>query len=89
MLCSKSCTNYPYFGLENGGECYCGTEAPVSVGQDLEFTKPCSGDSSTVYGDQNRGSVYKQVVHPHPTSQPSQSLTSWRAWCNETGFTPE
>lgn len=64
--CAASCTNYPYFGVEYGNECYCGLTIPSNVGVfsglgaalSSKCNTACSGNPSQICGGANALSVY-------------------------------
>lgn len=66
--CAAHCTslNYPYFGLEFGRECWCGSSPPLDSQRfsDLngdaakECITPCAGSPSEICGAANRVTVY-------------------------------
>ena len=62
QLCSTLCgSDYKYFGVQWTYECFCGN-AYGSLGNatDSDCNTPCSGDSSTMCGGENRNSIYAQ-----------------------------
>eukprot|EP00904_Undaria_pinnatifida_P009040 jgi/Undpi1/5266/HiC_scaffold_2.g00547.m1 len=63
QVCSYFCSGFDYFGLEFGGECFCGTaedfeESTVSENCGLSSEYLCTGDPSTACGGWNSISVY-------------------------------
>eukprot|EP00904_Undaria_pinnatifida_P009002 jgi/Undpi1/5231/HiC_scaffold_2.g00512.m2 len=75
--CSDHCSEYEYFGVEFGRECFCGTEtkfkSAVSSNQcGLTYESLCTGDSTAACGGRDAISVYKRgdVDPPAPTPAP-------------------
>ena len=58
--CAGNCTGYNYWGVEYGGECYCGnTLAAGSVKTlDTDCSMACAGNFSEICGNGNRLSFY-------------------------------
>lgn len=76
--CAGNCTSYNYFGVEYGGECYCGnTLAAGSVKtaeSDCQMT--CSGNATEICGNGNRLTLYSvagQASLSSSSSLPSSS----------------
>lgn len=66
-MCASSCSAFTYWGVEYGGECYCGnTLNPTSVlaakQKDCSFT--CPGDQYEYCGAGNRLDMYKLTSVP-------------------------
>lgn len=57
-LCAAHCSDYGFFGLENGIECYCGFEFGGTVTTGDECNVLCSGDGLHSCGDVNRMDLY-------------------------------
>jgi len=63
--CMNTCaaSGYDYAGLQNGGQCFCGSESDLGTyGQaadDSECNKACTGNSSQTCGGSWRNSVWK------------------------------
>ncbi|ETS75434.1 hypothetical protein PFICI_12378 [Pestalotiopsis fici W106-1] len=70
--CASFCSQYSYFGVENGNECFCGlslnsTYTPTS---NSSCAKPCSGDKNQTCGDFGFQSIYESVpLKPAPSNQ--------------------
>lgn len=62
--CANFCSDFAYFGLENGNECYCGHSFGGDLVDDGECALPCRGDGLTVCGDADRLSVYQAIDMP-------------------------
>ncbi|KAF2001319.1 WSC-domain-containing protein [Amniculicola lignicola CBS 123094] len=62
LLCSTYCSQYTYFGLEFGQECWCGPHlsrsAPLAPSP-ADCNTVCSGDGMAICGGPARLSVYK------------------------------
>ncbi|KAF1808035.1 WSC domain-containing protein 2, partial [Eremomyces bilateralis CBS 781.70] len=59
--CAAFCSNFQFFGIEYGAECYCGNTRAASslLAAASECNMPCGGDPSEICGGSNRLSVYK------------------------------
>ncbi|KIW65578.1 hypothetical protein PV04_07824 [Phialophora macrospora] len=78
QTCASNCTQYQYFGVEYGRECYCGNaltsgSAPATDGR---CNMACSGNSSFTCGGPNGLTLYRNTnwsgaIPPPPPSQPS------------------
>jgi hypothetical protein len=67
-LCATICrdnsgTSYKYFGVQAGGECYCGTD-PGDRADDGDCDSPCRGDPSMMCGGDNCNTVYSLPYLP-------------------------
>jgi len=83
-MCASSCSAFTYWGVEYGGECYCGntldaTSVLAAKQEDCSFT--CPGDQYEYCGAGNRLDIYQP--HPHkqqltrdPPSPPTKTPTS-------------
>lgn len=61
-LCSVYCRQYLYYGLQAGGECYCGNEfGQHGAAPESECNNKCSKDPSKMCGGVLRNSVYKNL----------------------------
>ncbi|KAK4213647.1 WSC domain-containing protein [Rhypophila decipiens] len=57
--CAAYCDGYLYFGLENGGECYCGDVLEAGqVAPEKDCSRACEGDSKQLCGAPDRLSIY-------------------------------
>lgn len=57
--CAEFCEGYIYFGLENGGECFCGESLEGGqVAPEKDCSKVCEGDASELCGAADRLSLY-------------------------------
>jgi hypothetical protein len=83
-LCASFCSKYTFFGIEYGGECYCGNtfnNGSVKV-EDAECSTPCPGNEAEWCGAGNRLSVYVRngsgtgVGFVVPVSSSSSSVTT-------------
>ena len=61
--CANICSDYEFFGVQGGNECYCGNDdskfLPTPISE--ECNRPCSGDSSQICGSSWRMNVYRTV----------------------------
>lgn len=70
--CASFCSQYNYFGVENGNECFCGfslnsTYTPTS---NSSCAKPCYGNKNQTCGDYGFESIYQSVpLKPEPSNQ--------------------
>ncbi|EXJ88228.1 hypothetical protein A1O1_05158 [Capronia coronata CBS 617.96] len=80
QTCANNCTQYKYFGVEYGRECYCGNalglgSAPATDGR---CNMACSGNSSLACGGPNGLTLYMNPnwtsTTPPPTPTPSGPL---------------
>ena len=64
--CAAACAAYPYFGVEFGSQCYCGTalEATAQKSPVDECTMRCGGNPDQVCGESDRLNVYANPAHP-------------------------
>jgi hypothetical protein len=76
--CASNCVNFKYFGLEYGGECYCGNQrSPSSTSaQESDCNMACSGNSQEICGAGDRLSVYSNSKYVEPAT-PSSSAYSY------------
>ncbi|KAK4194459.1 WSC domain-containing protein [Triangularia verruculosa] len=56
--CAAHCSNYSYFGLEYGRECWCGNSRPKNPAPATECSFPCSGNDSQLCGAGGRINVW-------------------------------
>ncbi|KAK0632494.1 WSC domain-containing protein [Immersiella caudata] len=58
--CAASCAGYPWFGLEYGTQCFCGTELLSSAKKVAEYecNMECGGNADIPCGDADRLNVY-------------------------------
>jgi hypothetical protein len=56
--CAEHCSNYSYFGVEYGRECWCGNSPPETPAPESECSFPCAGDSTQICGAGNRINVW-------------------------------
>lgn len=70
--CGSLCTDFEYFGLEYGSECYCGNARDISstAAPEADCSMPCSGDSTETCGNGDRLSIYKSLSYT-PAVEPS------------------
>lgn len=60
ITCMAACSKYKYFGLQYGGECYCGDSyGAYGRSREEECFTPCSSDSKLICGGVLRNSVFK------------------------------
>ncbi len=87
--CAAFCKDWPFFSVEFGRECYCGT----SVARDSkpaplrECNKSCAGNSSQICGDGNRLSLYHDPAITGPIDPPKiiNGSSGWLGCYTETG----
>lgn len=62
--CQSACAGYKYFGVEYGGECYCGDiiNKPSVLAPASECNVKCRGDESQTCGGGNRLNIYQWYV---------------------------
>ncbi|KAL2015668.1 hypothetical protein VTK56DRAFT_5046 [Thermocarpiscus australiensis] len=77
--CETHCTGFDLWGLEYGGECYCGDA--LAQGSFPAFSTdcamPCPGDATQVCGGPNRLSLYGTSTEPPPfTPYPHEPVTA-------------
>ncbi|EPE35609.1 Heme-dependent peroxidase [Glarea lozoyensis ATCC 20868] len=72
--CAASCAGYVFWGVEYGGECYCGnTLSPGSnPAPDSDCNFICPGDKSQYCGAGNRLSLYRLTNPPSPPPPPAK-----------------
>lgn len=68
--CAASCSEYTYFGLEYGRECFCGNSYTGVEKPKADCHYRCSGDGSQICGGSNRISVYDSTPLPPPNPGP-------------------
>ncbi|KAK7956344.1 uncharacterized protein PG986_005566 [Apiospora aurea] len=62
--CAVNCTNYAWFGVEYGRECYCGASLDSGASKTSGTTfngacnKPCGGNSNQICGDRSMFSLF-------------------------------
>eukprot|EP00048_Salpingoeca_helianthica_P004141 m.74145 g.74145 ORF g.74145 m.74145 type:complete len:607 (-) comp13070_c2_seq1:69-1889(-) len=57
LLCQALCSNYRFFGLQNGNECYCG-QLPFMYGAAQTCNVPCKGDTAHTCGGESTNSIF-------------------------------
>ncbi|CAN0092627.1 unnamed protein product, partial [Sphacelaria rigidula] len=69
-VCSTFCSGSPFFGMEFGEECFCGTDSDDfdRRGASTACTMACAGDDSETCGGNNAISVYYGDSVPDSTS---------------------
>lgn len=79
--CSAACSDYTYFGVEFGSECYCGNNINLGSLPQAGLTpdetgcnKPCAHNSGEHCGGGNRLDLYKKGF-PEPTQESSATIT--------------
>lgn len=64
--CSLQCSDYAYFSLQFGYQCFCSNHAPhYEQVSDKECYISCSGDANTKCGGRSRNSVYMNTDFPY------------------------
>ncbi|KAJ9633336.1 hypothetical protein H2204_007053 [Knufia peltigerae] len=74
QTCASNCTQYRYFGVEYGRECYCGNSlAAGSVpATDGRCNMPCAGNSTLLCGGPGGLTLYNNTKWTSTTTSPSQ-----------------
>ena len=73
QLCAEFCSEYYFYGLQFGSECYCSNEfGRYGQVSESQCNMPCNRDSSHICGGTNVNSVYrtnsiKRTVIPNDT----------------------
>ena len=58
--CANICSDYLFFGVEHGDECYCGnTDDSFLPSDSFECNTPCAGNESEICGGSWRINVYQ------------------------------
>jgi hypothetical protein len=57
-ICNGMCQGFKYFGLQAGGECYCGNDYGNGKAPETECNSPCTGASGEICGGNLRNSIY-------------------------------
>jgi hypothetical protein len=62
VVCSALCKGFKFFGMEAGGQCFCGNDYGNQGGKvpESDCNVPCPGDASIMCGSSNRNSIYAQ-----------------------------
>ncbi|KAK1757296.1 putative fungistatic metabolite [Echria macrotheca] len=60
--CAAHCSDFSYFGLEFGRECWCGNAAPATPAKETDCDFPCAGDDRTLCGGRNFINVWGAPV---------------------------
>jgi hypothetical protein len=64
-VCNGICQGYTYFGIESGGECYCGADVPSQGTADpTACSMPCTGDSAETCGGKQAVDVFSTFPKP-------------------------
>jgi hypothetical protein len=76
-LCAVQCTGFKYVGVQDGAQCFCGSDCGNQGGKapGADCHAPCAGDSNIMCGGSWRGSIYTQ-----PPTAPDPINAHWRAW---------
>jgi hypothetical protein len=72
--CAAFCSDYQYFGLEYGSECWCGNSLSASPVGEEECSMACSGNGAETCGAGNRLSLYKNEDYVPPAGVPSPEI---------------
>ncbi|KAI9673291.1 MAG: hypothetical protein M1829_004356 [Trizodia sp. TS-e1964] len=78
-LCAAFCVGTVYYGLENGGECYCGNTidpGALAVPTENNCITPCSGNIAEICGGAHGGRGYISVYSLETSTPPVSSTTS-------------
>jgi hypothetical protein len=72
-FCAAFCVGYQYFGLEHGGECYCGNTQPttsqLASGGETDCNMACNANGLELCGGNWRLSTYKNLGYMAPPSR--------------------
>jgi hypothetical protein len=62
QYCSSMCKGFKFFGLQNGGECYCGNDYGEQGGKvpEANCDEICQGSPIEICGGDERNSIYAQ-----------------------------
>ncbi|KAG9238758.1 putative glyoxal oxidase precursor [Amylocarpus encephaloides] len=87
-LCASNCAAFKYFGVEYGGECFCGNTIDPSVGRstnqaDCSFT--CPGNEFEYCGAGNRLEMYGPIGGTSSSSSTASSSTGTGTSSSGTG----
>lgn len=67
--CASFCSDWPYFGIEYGGQCYCGQDLPSESAPETDCNMACDGNSAELCGAGWRLSTYQNLDYV-PVSTP-------------------
>ncbi|KAK4208619.1 putative fungistatic metabolite [Rhypophila decipiens] len=71
-LCDAHCSDFQYFGVEYGRECWCGDITPKSQAPESECSFSCAGDNKQLCGAGERINVW---ARPWPVPSPIGDYT--------------
>jgi hypothetical protein len=73
--CASFCSSYQYFGVEYGGECYCGNSFtnPTTQSDASACNMACSGDSTQTCGGPSRMNLFKAGTTVQGPANPTVS----------------
>merc|ERR1711862_743104 len=84
--CNLHCQGFKYFGLEAGGQCFCGNTFDYLIKEpESECTKVCPGDKSKRCGGAWRLNIYR-TTGPDPGWFIAKPLKSCDTACQEVGL---
>ncbi|OAG41460.1 hypothetical protein AYO21_04402 [Fonsecaea monophora] len=77
QTCASNCTQYQYFGVEYGRECYCGNTlgSGSTPATDGRCNMACSGNSSFICGGPNGLTLYRNLNWTTSTPPPPSNPT--------------
>jgi len=76
--CSTFCSKFQYFGLEYGGECYCGSALPSEQAPATDCNMVCDGNSAELCGSSWRLSTYQNLnYNSAPSSSQTPAISGW------------
>jgi len=64
--CAAHCSDYEFFGVEYGRECWCGEHPPQQPAPEFECSFPCAGDRKTACGAGRRSNVWGPALMAPP-----------------------
>ena len=81
-VCATICqdnsgSSYSYFGLQAGGECYCGNDSG-DLADETDCDQPCTGDQGVMCGGSNRNSIYSLHYVPPTDNYYSGTVSALR-----------
>jgi len=76
--CSSFCSNFQYFGLEYGGECYCGNTLPSEEAAATDCNMVCDGNANELCGAGWRLSTYENLLYNSaPSGTQTPAIAGW------------
>ncbi|KAG7287091.1 hypothetical protein NEMBOFW57_006596 [Staphylotrichum longicolle] len=85
--CAGFCGGFKYFGVESGGECYCGNDLGGAAGPEAECSELCAGNPAEWCGGPDRLNLYVAVESSTSSELPATSTASSSAQSTTTSET--